>query len=72
MIYVTGYEPRKPAGKQPPKRLVVDFPKSEPPLESSFVFPGDQNGVPRGRRKLEEKETEGSVSENRRAAFAIF
>lgn len=52
------------------RRLIVSIPKSEPPLEDSFVFPADNGGL-RRRVGKPEKEAKGAVPKNRRPSYTI-
>ncbi len=54
-----------------PRRLIVPIPKTEPPLEESFVFPAE-NGGGRRRAVKRDKETKGTIPKNKRSAFTIF
>lgn len=49
---------------------IVRVPKSEPPLESSSVYPGDRSRNDRDR--FADKKNEVAVPTHRHAAYAVF
>ncbi len=52
------------------RRLIVPIPKSEPPLEESFIFPADNDGLKR-RATKRDKETKDAVPKNKRTSVTI-
>ena len=75
MIYAPDMKGRQATGEQAssnkPRRLIAPIPKTEPPLEESFVFPAETGGW-RRRGVKRDKETKGSISKNKRTTIAIF
>ena len=73
MIFAPKLKNRKAIDEQngeKSRRLIVPIPKTEPPLEESFVFPAENGG--RRRAANRDKETKGTIPKNKRTTIAIF
>jgi len=51
--------------------MVTEFPKSEPPLESSYIFPAADNPFTISRKKDDQQSRE-SVPTHKRIAYPVF